>query len=193
MLFRSASKSLDGAGYRVGFAVAEDNLRLGKTVVADSVNPLRLTRDTWRSVADRARAKAIEVEVTCPDPAQHRNQVETRSADIKELRLPTWQEIASREYEPGECKHVVIDTAHRYVSDNVNELCDCFFESRSANVPIRMPPPSAAREALGLSPSMKANLAHASGVEGVPGNRENVLSSASWLSMESARCSSELR
>lgn len=34
-------KSLDDAGYRVGYAVAEDNLRLGKTVVADSVNPLR--------------------------------------------------------------------------------------------------------------------------------------------------------
>jgi predicted kinase len=63
------SKSLDDAGYRVGHAVAEDNLRLGMTVVADSVNPLRLTRDAWISVADRARAKAIEVEVTCSDPA----------------------------------------------------------------------------------------------------------------------------
>lgn len=117
-----ASKSLDDAGYRVGYAVAEDNLRLGKTVVADSVNPLSLTRDAWIRVADRARAKAIEVEVTCSDPAQHRNRVETRSADIKGLRLPTWQEIVSREYEPWERDHIVIDTAHRYVSDNVNEL-----------------------------------------------------------------------
>ena len=89
------SKSLDDAGYRVGYAVAEDNLRLGKTVVADSVNPLRLTRDAWISVADRAWAKAIEVEVTCSDPAQHRNRVETRSADIKGLRLPTWPEVVS--------------------------------------------------------------------------------------------------
>ena len=111
---RVVSKSLDDAGYRGSYAVAEDNLRLGKTVVADSVNPLRLTRD--------ARAKAIEVEVTCSDPAQHRNRVETRSADIKGLRLPTWQEVVSREYEPWERKHIVIDTAHRYVSDNVNEL-----------------------------------------------------------------------
>jgi len=116
------SKSLDDAGYRVGFAVAEDNLRLGRTVVADSVNPLRLTRDAWISVADRARAKAIEVEVTCSDPAQHGNRVETRSADIEGLRLPTWQEVVSREYEPWERKHILIDTAHRYVSDNVNEL-----------------------------------------------------------------------
>jgi predicted kinase len=116
------SKSLDDAGYRVGYAVAEDDLRLGKTVVADSVNPLRLTRDAWVSVADRARAKAIEVEVTCSDPAQHRNRVETRSADIKGLRLPTWQEVVSREYEPWERDHIVIDTASRSVAANVNEL-----------------------------------------------------------------------
>jgi hypothetical protein len=54
-------------------------------------------------------------------------------------------------------------------------FCDCFFEFQIANIPIRMPRPSAARQALGLSPLMKANWAHASRVEGVPGNRENVL------------------
>jgi predicted kinase len=110
------SESLDDAGYRVGYAVAEDNLRLGKTVIADSVNPLRLTREGWISVADQARAKAIEVEITCSEPAQHRNRVETRSADIKGLRLPTWQEVVSREYEPWERDHVVIDTASRSVA-----------------------------------------------------------------------------
>jgi predicted kinase len=31
--------SLDDAGYRVGYAVAEENLRLGHVVIADSVNP----------------------------------------------------------------------------------------------------------------------------------------------------------
>jgi predicted kinase len=31
---------LDDAGYRVAYAVAEDNLRIGRTVIADSVNPI---------------------------------------------------------------------------------------------------------------------------------------------------------
>ena len=31
-------------GYRVGYAIARDNLRIGRTVVADSVNPLLITR-----------------------------------------------------------------------------------------------------------------------------------------------------
>jgi predicted kinase len=128
------SKSFDDAGYRVGYAVAEDNLRLGKTVVADSVNPLRFTRDAWRSVADRAQAKAIEIEVICSDPAQHRNRVETRSADIKGLRLPTWQEVVSREYEPWERDHIVIDTASRSVAGNVNELLKAIQRQRSGSL-----------------------------------------------------------
>ena len=128
------SKSLDDAGYRVGYAVAEDNLRLGKTVVADSVNPLRLTRDAWISVADRARAKAIEVEVTCSDPAQHRNRVETRSADIKGLKLPTWQEVVSREYEPWGRDHIIVDTTSESVAANVNELLKAIQRQRSGSL-----------------------------------------------------------
>jgi len=31
------SKPLDDVGYRIGYTVAEDNLRLGRTVIADSV------------------------------------------------------------------------------------------------------------------------------------------------------------
>ncbi len=68
----SGARTLDDAGYRVGYAVAGDNLRLGRTVVADSVNPLALTRDAWREVAELAGASCVEVEVTCTDPAEHR-------------------------------------------------------------------------------------------------------------------------
>jgi len=81
-----SSKSLDDVGYRVSYSVAEDNLRLGRTVIADSVTPLQLTRDAWIGVADRAGANAIEVEITCSDPEQHRRRVETRIADIDGLR-----------------------------------------------------------------------------------------------------------
>ena len=68
--------SLDDAGYRVGYAVAEDNLRLGRKVVADSVNPLQVTRNAWVEVAKRARASAMEIEITCSDPDEHRRLVE---------------------------------------------------------------------------------------------------------------------
>jgi predicted kinase len=116
------SKPLDDAGYRVGYSVAEDNLRLGRTVIADSVNPLQLTRDAWIGVADRAGASAIEVEITCSDPKQHRRQAEKRVADINGLKLPTWQEVVAREYQPWNREHIVIDTAGRSVTDSVEEL-----------------------------------------------------------------------
>ena len=38
------------AGYLVAYRLAEENLRIGRTVVADSVNPFNTTRDAWLSV-----------------------------------------------------------------------------------------------------------------------------------------------
>ena len=98
-------------GYRVAYAVAEDNLRLGHAVVADSVNPLVITREAWRSVALRSEARCIEVEVVCSDAAEHRRRVESRQGDIEGLKLPSWQDVIEREYEVWEQPHLVIDTA----------------------------------------------------------------------------------
>ncbi len=116
------SQALDDAGYRVGYAVAEDNLRLGQTVIADSVNPLQVTRDSWRGVADRVQVSAIEIEVKCSDSEQHRRRVETRVSDIGGLRVPTWQEVVAREYEPWERPHLLIDAANHSVEENVKRI-----------------------------------------------------------------------
>lgn len=116
------SQPLNDAGYRVAYAVAEDNLRLDLTVIADSVNPLELTRDAWLSVAQRARAKAIEIEVKCSDPDEHRRRVETRIADIPGFTLPTWQEVVDREYHPWDRDHLVIDTASRTVEQSIEAI-----------------------------------------------------------------------
>lgn len=117
-------KPLDEGGYRVAYVVAEDNLRIGRTVVADCVNPLQITRDAWMCVADRAQARAVEIEVICSDSQQHQQRVENRVSDISGLKLPAWEEVISREYEPWNRRHVVIDTACRTVSDNVNEVLE---------------------------------------------------------------------
>jgi predicted kinase len=116
------SEEVDDAGYRVGYAVAEDNLRMGRTVVADSVNPLDLTRDAWVAVASRARVRAIEIEVMCSDAKEHRRRVETRTSDISGLRLPSWQEVVARDYQSWQRERVVIDTAGRTVEQNVEVL-----------------------------------------------------------------------
>ena len=48
------SAGVDGAGYAVAYRVAEDNLLLGRTVIADSVNPWAMTRNAWRDVGVRS-------------------------------------------------------------------------------------------------------------------------------------------
>jgi len=41
-----------GEGFELAYKLAADNLALGLTVVADSVNPIGITRDAWRIVGE---------------------------------------------------------------------------------------------------------------------------------------------
>lgn len=99
------------AGYAVAYQVAADNLALGLPVVADSVNPLAITRQAWRDVAVRAGGSFRTIEVICADAAEHRVRAETRVVDIAGLVPPTWDAIARRNYEPWDDVDLVIDTA----------------------------------------------------------------------------------
>lgn len=109
------------AGYQVAYRLAADNLRRGHTVIADSVNPLRITRDAWRAVASSLDLPVLDVEVVCSDPAEHRRRVETRRSDIPGLELPTWAQVQHRHYERRDDAYVV-DTAGRPVEASVAEL-----------------------------------------------------------------------
>ena len=104
-------RPVEDAGYRAAYATALDNLRLGREVIADCVNPLAITRSAWRGVAAGAGIEVLEIEVVCSDRIEHRRRVETRPADIAGLRLPSWEEVVGREYEPWDREHVVVDTA----------------------------------------------------------------------------------
>jgi predicted kinase len=117
-----AGQPVGEEGYCVAYAVAEDNLRLGQIVIADSVNAFRETRNAWREVAGRTGSIFLEVEVVCSDAAVHRERVETRRVGIAGLKLPTWEEVLAREYEPWDRDHVVVDTAHRSLVDCVEEV-----------------------------------------------------------------------
>jgi len=103
-------------GYVVAYAVAEDNLRMGRDVIADSVNPIAVTRTAWREAAERAGTSCIEVEVICTDPREHRRRLEGRGVP------PTWDDVARRKYESWDGPRIVLDTAHRTVADSVAEV-----------------------------------------------------------------------
>ena len=69
-------------GYLAARDLARDNLRVGRTVIVDSVNPWEITRNYWRETAARMKVEIVEIEVVCSDRFEHRRRVESRVADI---------------------------------------------------------------------------------------------------------------
>jgi predicted kinase len=112
------------AGYMIAYGVAEDNLRLGRTVVADTVNPIAITRQAWRQVADQAGVSAVEVEIICSDRIEHRRRVETRQSDIEGLVGPTWEDVAALVYDAWDTGPIVVDTAGKSMDEIVARLAD---------------------------------------------------------------------
>ena len=122
---RSASHAtvpMDDAGYQVGYAVAEDNLRLGHTVIADSVNPWPETRDAWLAVARRADVRAREFEIVCSDPIEHERRVTSRQPDLDGARPITWQQVLARDYRHWHRPPIVIDTARQSALESVETI-----------------------------------------------------------------------
>lgn len=111
-----------GEGYALAYRVAADNLRVGMDVVADSCNPIDMTRREWERVASTARAKYVNIELVCSDPNEHRRRVESRESSIAGLKLPTWSEVEQREYSRWTSPRVVIDTAGRSEGECLEEL-----------------------------------------------------------------------
>ena len=122
--------SMNEAGYRVAYAIAGDNLCIGRVVIADSVNPLPVSREAWREVARRSAVAVMEVEVICSDRDEHRRRAEKRMSDIRGLKLPTWQEIVSREYHHWDREHIVVDTACQSVEQSVQVLREAIAAQR---------------------------------------------------------------
>lgn len=109
-------------GYEVAYKIAKDNLKNGMGVIADSVNPLELTRTEWRSVARETNATFVEVEIICSDKTEHKKRIENRSSDISGFHLPTWEKVMNRNYEPWTSADITIDTANLSIEESFKTL-----------------------------------------------------------------------
>jgi predicted kinase len=112
----------EDAGYLAAIAVAKDNLVHGLDVVADTVNPIGLTRRWWVEAAEACNARLLNVEIVCSDRAEHKCRVETRRSDIVGLDLPDWKQVQSRDYEDWTGNRVVLDTSKLSVNDCVKGI-----------------------------------------------------------------------
>ena len=114
--------NVEGEGYRLSYKVAWDNLSLGHSVIADSCNPVELTRQEWNEVAVKANAEFINIEIICSDKGEHKRRVETRISEVIGLVLPTWEHVEDREYHPWVSERIVIDTADKTIENTFHEL-----------------------------------------------------------------------
>lgn len=118
---RDQGFAVGAAGYVIANALAAENLLIGRTVIADCVNPVAASRDGWRDTAERCAARLVEIELVCSDAAMHRRRVESRPTDAVSGHLqPTWDEVVKRDYEPWNRAHLILDTA----ADSVDRLVD---------------------------------------------------------------------
>jgi predicted kinase len=109
---RLAGDDVGATGYMIAYALARENLRqCDRVVVADAVNPIRLTRDAWREIATAASCPLIEIEVICSDQDEHRRRIETRPAEGAGLPRVTWQQVIDRDDDTWDRPHLVLDTA----------------------------------------------------------------------------------
>jgi predicted kinase len=96
-------------GYVVAGRVAADQLRAGRSVVADAVNGVTDARRGWESVARECGAPLRFVVVTCSDAAEHRRRVESRTAELPGQGVPTWEQVLRRRWDPFPHDHLVVD------------------------------------------------------------------------------------
>ena len=126
------SISVEGEGYQLSYRIAADNLKIGISVVADSCNPIELTRKEWEDVARNNEATPINIEICCTDKTEHRSRVETRTSGVHGLRLPTWPEVEQRQYHKWTKDRIVTDTSGKTIDESLDQLCSALFADENA-------------------------------------------------------------
>jgi predicted kinase len=121
----AGAERIGPAGYAVANALAETNLLLGRSIVADCVNPVLDSRLGWRKVGAHASAKLVNIHLICSDAVEHRRRVEARSTDIPGHILPTWEAVTRHEFEARDDDYLLLDTATMSPEELIDR-CDAY-------------------------------------------------------------------
>lgn len=120
-------KPLGSAGYQLLTMLAERQLRLGQSVILDSVASTQSIRSTWRALARQFGADWRVIEVLCSDKVLHRARLATRQRQI-----PCWHELEWAEVEHVKSyfaawaePHLSLDTLASFDQNLVQALAYC--------------------------------------------------------------------
>jgi predicted kinase len=122
------SDDMGPAGYEIAIAIAQDNLRAGNLVIADSFNPIALSRAGYHQAAEEIGSPWFDVHIICSDKSEHRRRVENRRAQFPEKRLPGWGKVEQRTFEPWHKpdprSYIELDTAELSAEDCVAAILE---------------------------------------------------------------------
>ncbi|MFD8732056.1 hypothetical protein [Streptomyces sp. NPDC059611] len=91
-------------------------------MIAESVNPLAVTRGARPEVGIGGGVPVVEVEVVCSDAAERRRRIATRPSDIPGPPQSDRERILDRDYRPRDREHVILDAARREPQESLAPL-----------------------------------------------------------------------
>lgn len=83
------------AAYLVAETLADEQLKLGLSVIIDAVNPVEEARDMWRNLSNKHNARLIIIECII-DSETHKNRIESRVRHIHGIPEVTWKDVENR-------------------------------------------------------------------------------------------------
>ncbi len=101
------------AAYLVAETLADEQLKLGHSVIIDAVSPVKEARDMWHELENKHDAKLIIIECIL-DPNIHKKRVESRVRNLHGIPEVTWEDVENRrkEYLEWEEERLILDTAN---------------------------------------------------------------------------------
>lgn len=105
------SKPPKSLGYELLTVLAERQLRLGQSVILDSVAGSQNIRNLWQQLSERYHADWRVIECICSDESLHRTRLLDRKRDIPGWHELEWSEVerVKQYYLPWEGERLVLD------------------------------------------------------------------------------------
>lgn len=110
------------AAYLVAEALAAEQLKLGHSVIIDAVNGVPEARQMWPDLAERHRARLIQIEcVLAPDV--HQQRIEARVRNLHGFAEVTWDDVERQraEFAPWDTQRLVLDSGDS-VESNIERV-----------------------------------------------------------------------
>jgi len=112
------------AAYLVAATLAEEQFKLGNSVIVDAVNAEEEAKDVWRELAKKCGVKLIVIECFTSDVDLHRKRIEARVRNLYGIPEITWERVQNRKAAYTEWKESTLrlDTTHDLKSDTTEAL-----------------------------------------------------------------------